>query len=228
MTTPDELFTDPHAIRSRLQHFTNQFTPMRRAVENEAQTPDHLAMGNEDAKSAAALSEAKIAATLEIMRRENSEARAEMRTAMANFQTENALFRETIRGFISGSQTENALFREQIKDGISAVRVDMSNQAKDVEGKISGLKVWVLAGTISGLLAVLLMVGGALVRNYVSSTSLVSAADTPNSRAPLSAPESRQPPSQDEVSREAPAKVSVTPRLPSKASEPVAAPPRGP
>ncbi|MEN6682201.1 hypothetical protein ABFC53_07915 [Stenotrophomonas pavanii] len=165
MKTPEDPFSGADDIKRMLDRYTSQFTP-KDSIEKRARRPHDHAMSDDkiDYKASAAVSEAKIAATLEVIRRENSEAKAEIKTAISAFQAENALFRETIKGFITTGQTENALFREQIKDGISAIKINIADHAKDVDGKISSMKQWVMAGAIAGLVSAVTLLGGVVLK----------------------------------------------------------------
>lgn len=219
MTTPKALFSDPDHIKKRFNVFTEQFTK-KVIIEKLPPKPDDEDMSErsvEESKANMAASEAKVAATLEVMRRENSEARAEMKTAMASFQAENALFRETLRGFIGSTQVENAQFREQIREGVSGIRIDLANQSRDVEGKISALKVWVLAGTLTGLLALLGVIVGAFVRSYISSeTSQREVPTAPAVEIAVAAPAAREPERAAKRVEQAPPPASSTTQAPVK------------
>lgn len=125
-------------------------------IDADGKRPQNVAMSDltrEELKASTAASEAKVAATLEIMRREGSEARAELKVAL------------------SGIQAENAEFRGQMKEALAQMNATFATQSRDVESKISGLKIWVLAGALSGALAVLLMLGGVFARGYFSSST---------------------------------------------------------
>ncbi len=216
MKAPEDPFSGPDDIKRGFERFTNQFTPMRESIEKRAQRPQDSKMSDDksDHKAAAGVSEAKIAATLEVIRRENSEAKAELKTAISAFQAENALFRETIRGFISAGQVENSLFREQIKEGISGIKVDAANHAKDVEGKISSTKQWVMAGAIAALVTAVTILAGAFFKQSGTPQPLpptaasVSAPSAPNTVEVSVLSPASTPPQTTEKKHQAPPSVA--------------------
>ena len=175
MNRNDGIYPDPaQVVRTGLNAISGQYPRRPAEVENAQASPHYRPMGDlsrDELKASTSASEAKVAATLEIMRRENAEARSEMKTSLSAFQAESALFREQMRGYIATAQSDNAQFREQVRDGVSGIRIDLANGSKEVEGKISSLRTWVLAGVATGLLAVLMMLAGAFIRNYMSSST---------------------------------------------------------
>lgn len=165
MANPDDLFAGgANIIRGRFGPVKDQFT-----VDVPLETnPDGPEYSHEVAQSATSMNnelfEAKSALALETIKRENAEAQAELRRTVSSFQAENALFRESIRDLISTSKVENSTFREQMRDGVSQIKIDLANHSKEIEGKVSGLKQWVLTGTIAALVSAVTLLAGALLK----------------------------------------------------------------
>jgi len=90
-----------------------------------------------------AASEARVAAAVDGLKAEFSTSRAESRAEMAEF-------------------------RAQIKDSLGQMTIALAAQSKDFESQVSGLKLWVLGGALSGAVAVLLMLGAVIARGYLS------------------------------------------------------------
>ncbi|MCF3519740.1 hypothetical protein [Stenotrophomonas maltophilia] len=92
-------------------------------------------MNREEVKAKLEASEARVATTLELMRRENAE------------------FRGEIKSSFSSMHSDNAEFRAEMREAIASMSVSLSNQARDFERGISGLKIWVLAGALAGVIS---------------------------------------------------------------------------
>ncbi|WP_313425955.1 hypothetical protein [Stenotrophomonas rhizophila] len=181
MSNPTELFANvvDETIAARKQ-FTNDGP-----VDSKAKSRKNPRMAKSAKDHEDTVVETKASLAMEVMRRENAEARADLKSAVSSFQAENALFRETVRGFITSSQVESAQARELVRDSVAGMKVDLSNlrsdmaiHSKDVEGKISGLKIWVLTGAISALVSALTLVGGAFLKSSNSNSTAAAAAST--------------------------------------------------
>lgn len=163
-------------------HFPSHRKPTLEDVDLKAQTARMSEVTREELKASTAASEAKVAATLEIMRRENAEARAEVKAVLAALQADSALFREDVRSYIASGQVEGAQLREQVRVGAAELRSDFARHSKDVEGKVSGLKIWVLAGALTGAMTLLFLVA----RPYIPQ--LLQAQATQTQSAPAARP----------------------------------------
>lgn len=61
-----------------------------------------------------------------------------------------------------------AEFRAQMKESLGQMTIALTTQSKDFDSKVSGLKLWVLGGALSGAIAVLLMLGTVIARGYLT------------------------------------------------------------
>lgn len=78
---------------------------------------------------------------------------ARVASAISEMRTENAKF----LGEFAAARADMAEFRFQVKESLGQMSVALTTQSKEVESKISGLKVWVLGGALSGAIAILLL-----------------------------------------------------------------------
>ncbi|MFC4729512.1 hypothetical protein [Coralloluteibacterium thermophilus] len=108
-------------------------------------------LSREEVKAHMAASEAKVSATLEVMRRENAEARAELRAA------------------VDAERVDAAQLRADIRTALSEMAAASASQSHKLESKISGLKIWVLSGALAGVVALLTVLGNAYLRSMVAA-----------------------------------------------------------
>lgn len=204
MANPDDLFAGgANIIRGRFGPVKDQFT-----VDVPLETkPDGPEYSHEVAQSATSMNnelfEAKSALALEKIKRENAEAQAELRRTVSSFQTENALFRESIRDLISTSKVENSTFREQMRDGVSQIKIDLASHSKEIDGKVSSLRQWVLTGAIAALVSAVTLLAGALLKQPSTRqpAAIPSQAATSSQQTTIPAP--TVPPALDVVDRSA-------------------------
>ncbi|WP_445394250.1 hypothetical protein [Stenotrophomonas maltophilia] len=172
MSNPAELFANVVDQTIAASHQFNETA----SIDEKSKRRKTTRMSKDGSGANDVSNETKLA--LEVMRRENAEARADLKTTISTFQAENALFRETVRGFITSAQVENAQFREQFRDGVASIKTDMAKHSSDIESKISNLKIWVLTGAVSALVTTLGLAGNALIRKENSAGAAPSQLST--------------------------------------------------